>query len=138
MIKRIVKYSLAIVLLSIALAGWPGSAVNQPSVVQAAGWWEVAQEGGLDQAGRPFGEPRDVRQVVADIIKVILGFLGIIFTGLIIFAGFKWMTAGGNEESVAGAKKLLINSVIGLTVILAAYMIANFVIAAIAESIKDK
>jgi hypothetical protein len=38
------------------------------------------------------------------------------------------MTAAGNEDSVADAKKILIAAVIGLVIILAAWAITNFVI----------
>ncbi len=38
------------------------------------------------------------------------------------------MTAGGNEEQVGEAKKWIYSGVIGLTIILSAYAIANFVV----------
>jgi len=42
---------------------------------------------------------------------------------LIVIAGVKWMMAGGNEEAVANAKKMLQNAVIGVLVIILAYAI---------------
>ena len=71
---------------------------------------------------------RDPRQIIVDVIKVILGFLGILAVVIILFAGFKWMTAGGNEENVAGAKKMLIAGIIGLVIILSSYALATFII----------
>jgi len=47
---------------------------------------------------------------------------------LIIYAGFLWMTAGGNPEQVDKAKQWLTNAIIGLAIILAAYAISGFVI----------
>jgi hypothetical protein len=44
-----------------------------------------------------------------------------------IIAGYQWMTAGGNEEQVAKAKKNISNAVIGLIIILAAYAITWFI-----------
>ena len=38
----------------------------------------------------------DPRDVVANVIKVVLGFLGTIAVVLIIVAGFQWMTAAGS------------------------------------------
>ena len=35
-----------------------------------------------------------------NIVKIFLGFLGILAVVLIIYAGFLWMTAGGEEEKV--------------------------------------
>jgi hypothetical protein len=80
-------------------------------------------------------EARDPRLVVVDIIKLILGFLGIIATVIILFAGFKWMTSGGNEENVTSAKKMLIAGLIGLVIILCSYAIASFVVSNLVTAI---
>lgn len=71
---------------------------------------------------------RDPRAIVASVIRVILGFLGIVAVIIILLGGFKWMTAGGNEDKVAEARKLIISGVIGLVIIMAAFGIAQFVI----------
>lgn len=70
----------------------------------------------------------DPRTVIGRIINVALGFLGVIAVAIILYAGFKWMTAGGNEEHTAEARKLLAAGVIGLVIILTSWAIANFVI----------
>jgi hypothetical protein len=70
----------------------------------------------------------DPRAMIARIIQIFLGLLGIITIVLIVVAGFLWMTAGGNEEQVDNAKKILINAVIGLLIILASFAIATFVL----------
>ncbi len=69
--------------------------------------------------------------VIANIIKTFLGFLGIIFIVLIIWAGYNWMTASGNEEKVTKAKKSLYQAVIGLLITLSAYAITYFVFTAL-------
>lgn len=61
------------------------------------------------------------------IIQLILSFLATIFLILVIIAGFKWMTAGGNQETVTKASKSLKDAVIGLIIVLAAYAITWFV-----------
>lgn len=70
----------------------------------------------------------DPREMVGRIINVALGFLGVIAVAIILMGGFKWMTAGGNEDKVAEAKKLLGAGVIGLAIVLAAWAVATFVI----------
>jgi len=70
----------------------------------------------------------DPRTIIGRIINVVLGFLGVIAVGIILLGGFKWMTAGGNEDKVSEAKKLLGAGVIGLVIILAAWAVATFVI----------
>lgn len=70
----------------------------------------------------------DVRTTVAQIIRVAMGLLGIIAVVIILVGGFKWMTAGGNEEQVGDAKKWIFSGVIGLAIILSAYALASFII----------
>ena len=84
---------------------------------------------GLDQVSSTIGLPTtDIRLIVARIVRVALGLLGIIAVVLMIYAGFLWMTAGGNEERIGTAKKIMANGVIGLIIILAAYSITYFVV----------
>jgi len=79
-------------------------------------------------AGQETGLPQqDVRVIVMYIIRNILGLLGIIFLIIILYTGFTWMTAGGNDEKVGEAKKWLTRSVIGLAIILSAYSITTFI-----------
>jgi len=66
--------------------------------------------------------------MIGTIIRLLLTLLGVVVLILIIYAGFMWMTAGGNTEEVDKAKKWLTNAIIGLAIILAAYAISGFVI----------
>ena len=61
-------------------------------------------------------------------INIVLGVLALIAVIMILIGGFKWMTAGGNEEKVEGAKKLLIAAIIGLVIILAAWGISLYAV----------
>ena len=72
-------------------------------------------------------EKSDPRQVVARIINVFLGLMGIIAVFLIIFAGFTWMTSEGNEEKISKAKGILKSATIGLFIILSAWGIVTFI-----------
>jgi len=64
---------------------------------------------------------------IIKIINYVLGLLGLIAVVIIIYAGFLWMTAGGNANQVDKAKKWLINGVIGLTIILLSFAITSYV-----------
>ncbi len=66
-------------------------------------------------------------ELVGNIINVVLGFLGIIFVILIIVSGFQWMLAGGNSDAINKAKGRMINAIIGLVIVLAAFSINAFV-----------
>jgi Type IV secretion system pilin len=66
--------------------------------------------------------------MIGGIVNVIMGLLGVVAVLVILYGGFMWMTAAGNEEKVTKAKKLIIAGIIGLVVIFAAFAIAQFVI----------
>lgn len=68
-----------------------------------------------------------VGSIIATIIKACLGLLAAIFLTLMITAGFKWMTAGGNEEQVKKAQETIKTAIIGLIIVLAAYTITYFI-----------
>jgi hypothetical protein len=74
---------------------------------------------------------------IGKIINVILGFLGIIFIVLIIYGGFMWMTAQGNEAQVEKAKKILIRSIVGVIIILISYIITWFVMGTLFELVDN-
>ena len=63
---------------------------------------------GLEILEEPLGlGTKDLRLIAADLINQAIGLLGILAVGIILYAGLVWMTAGGNDEKIAKAKKLL-------------------------------
>jgi hypothetical protein len=66
--------------------------------------------------------------MIINILNYILTFLGVVFLLLIIYGGFTWMTAAGNEEKVKKGKSILQTAVVGLVIIVLARVIALFVI----------
>ncbi len=65
--------------------------------------------------------------ILGTIIKTVLSLLGIVFLVLMIFSGYQWMTAGGNEDQVTQAKSRIKNAVIGVIIVVMAYAITAFV-----------
>jgi hypothetical protein len=76
----------------------------------------------------------DIRTIIGFIIQAFLGILGVVALVLIIYAGWLWMTAGGDEEKVSHAKRILTQAVIGLIIILASFAITTFVISRLVEA----
>ncbi|MFA5211512.1 MAG: Ig-like domain-containing protein [Patescibacteria group bacterium] len=68
----------------------------------------------------------DIRVIISRIINVFLGLLGIIDLSLMIYAGFIWMTSGGDENKISEAKSIIKNAIIGLVIILSAFTIVRF------------
>ena len=79
---------------------------------------------------------REFIPTVTSLINVLLGLLGIVAVVIILVAGFKWMTAGGNDDKVSEARKMLFAGVIGLAIILSAWAIAKFVLTQLAGATK--
>lgn len=71
---------------------------------------------------------RDIREVVMSIAQVLLGFLGVVAILIVLYGGYLYMTSAGEQDKVTKAKKILINGVIGLVIIVSAFAIATFVI----------
>jgi len=84
---------------------------------------------GVDIIQEPLGlSNTDIRVIIARIVRAAFGLVGIILVVLNLYAGFLWMTAGGNEDQIAKAKAILKNAVIGLAICLSAFAIVSFVI----------
>ncbi len=77
----------------------------------------------------------DPRTAAMSLVKLLMTFLGIIAVVIMLYGGFLWMTAAGNEDKVDQAKKLIMAAVIGLIVILSAYLIINFVVTNVSNSL---
>lgn len=75
---------------------------------------------------------KDVPSVIGAIIGYGLSLVGIVFFGLMLYAGFRWMIAMGNTEDVEKAKQTLEAAAIGLVIVLAAYAITSEVFGALA------
>lgn len=76
----------------------------------------------------------DLQQVVVEIIQWILGLLGLIGVIMVLYGGFTWMTAAGNEEKIQKAKGIITAGIIGLVIIILAWAIVIFAINVLTNS----
>ena len=70
---------------------------------------------------QPTGVPTDIRQAIMNVTNWILGFIAIVATLVIIYGGVQYLTAGGNEDNVAAAKKTISFGIIGIVICGLAY-----------------
>jgi hypothetical protein len=70
----------------------------------------------------------DLKSWIGNTLNYLFGFLGIIAIILIIYAGFTWMTAGGNEQQITKGKNIMLWAILGLFIIFAAYGITYTII----------
>lgn len=104
-------------------------------VLQVQAQTTVNDRLGLTQVASGTGlGTEDLRVTIAKIIRAILGFLGIAALCVMIYGGYVYMTAGGNEQRVSTAKKIMINGTIGLAIIFSSFAITQFVLNKLAEA----
>ena len=95
-------------------------------------------KGGLEQLGGASGYrtdaigPTTVSAIAGTVVNAFLSVLGIIFIALMLYGGYLWMMARGQEEMVTKAKELIQAAVIGLIIIVAAYAVSYFIFSRIA------
>lgn len=75
----------------------------------------------------------DPRVIIAGVIRIFLGFLGVIALLLIMYGGFLIMMSDGDEEKVRKGRDTLTRAVIGLIIILMSFAIATFVLNSLAD-----
>lgn len=85
---------------------------------------EAAKKAGFD----PGTTETTFAETVGTIVYMLLSFTGVIFLVLMVYAGWLWMTARGEEAEVEKAQKIIISSVIGLIILVGAYSITTFVV----------
>jgi len=94
---------------------------------------------GAVERGAGFSTDVSFTDIVSGVITSVLSLMGVIFLVLMIYAGFKWMTARGEEEKVTEAKETLTRAIIGLVIVLSAYAISYFVVSSISYKVlQDK
>lgn len=85
--------------------------------------------GGLQEVGAATQlTGTDPRVIAVRIINIALGLLGIITLTIVVYAGFLYMTAGGDAEKVETAKKWLRNGLIGLIIILSSWALTSYIL----------
>lgn len=104
--------------------------ISSPLAGQA---FNFAEDSGLSTSAETAGfatgsEAETVDSLVGIIIYAILGLVGVVFLALMIYSGFRWMIAQGNEERINKAKDGLISALVGLIITLGAYAISYFLI----------
>lgn len=100
-----------------------------PSQIQAVDSKSPATAGLENTAKEGYGAlpESSIPTVIGRVVGVALSFIGIIFFVLMIYAGFMWMLARGNETEVQKAKSLIEAAVVGLIIVLSAYAITSFI-----------
>ena len=99
-----------------------------PNLVVADGNLDSAL-GNLKDAGKEahVDDKQDIEKVVGGMINAALTLVGMIFLVLMVYAGYLWMTARGEESQVEQSKKIITAAIIGMILVVSAYSITYFV-----------
>lgn len=76
------------------------------------------------------GGEGSIRSLALRIINYFLGFLGIVAVIMVIYGGVTYVTAGGKDESIQNAKKIIMYSIVGIIIILLSFAVVNTILGA--------
>jgi len=123
-----------LLLLIVAITVVGGGLLSSPADVHAQSETPIAE--GLESVSETIVLPaNDPRVIAARIINVVLGLLAIILVSILVYAGFLYMTSGGDSEKTRTALLWIRNAIIGLIIILLSWAIARYVIAKLSEAV---
>lgn len=106
-------------------SGGSGDASSAGSTNNSGSLKDGLQEFG--SAGSGLNTSGTLISYVANIIRWILGILGTVFFVIVVIQGYIYMTAGGDSGKTATAAGAIGNAVVGLLIIMGAFLITNFV-----------
>lgn len=90
-----------------------------------------AQLGPVDTGGTGLGSgltsQTSLSGFIFRVIQIALALAGLIAVLFLIIGGFRFITAGGNDENSGQARKIILNAVIGIIVIILSFVIVNVV-----------
>jgi len=114
----------------IVLSSWSGALALAPHIVLA----ETAALKKLDEIGvseGPYSAQSEtgLSTITGAVVGAVLALVGVIFLALMVYAGYNWMTARGEEEKVEKAKDTITRAFIGIIIVVGAYAIWRFVFA---------
>lgn len=125
----VIKKSITAIALMIAImapVALPGSMV-QAACTQGNASTKAAYEG-IGLTGAECNADTKVNNILASIVNILTLVIGAISVIMIIVAGFKYITSGGDSNNVASAKNTLVYAVVGLIIVVLAQAITRFVI----------
>jgi len=129
--KRIYSFFISLFFTLVLVSGF-----FSVSTALAAPWDSGGQLGafGGSSGYDAGGGTRTIEEVIAIMVQYLLSFLGVFFVVLIIYGGFIWMLAKGDDAEVTKAKDIIRNAVIGLIIVLSAYVITTGIIGRLLQS----
>lgn len=93
-------------------------------------WWEYIHNGEMDGFGNCVPKPAlpgGLWAIAFAVIDMLLYLAGIVAVISIIIAGVMYVTSLGNTEKTTAARRRIVNSLIGLAIVLSASLLVSFI-----------
>jgi hypothetical protein len=75
-----------------------------------------------------------VNNLIRTIVNLLSAVVGIVAVIMIIFGGLRYITSGGNDTSVTGAKNTILYAIIGLIIVALAQVLVRFTLNKVTNS----
>lgn len=102
------------------------------SNLTASAAYNFKNDSGLSTTGKEAGYNEsltpDPTIIAGQVVQAVLSVLAIVFLAFMVYAGITWLTAQGDDQKSAKAKKIIEESITGLVIVIAAYAISYFII----------
>lgn len=95
-----------------------------------AHWWQYIHDGeydAFDKCTPKVNFPNGIWPIGLAVVDILLFVAGLVAVISIIVAGVQYMSTVGNAEKGVSARKRIVNSIIGLAIVLIATTLVNFV-----------
>jgi hypothetical protein len=117
-----------VILLSSTFSALPGTVLATNAVQQACSGLNSLSSSNISPSNSCGTGQASVNNIVASVTKLISYIVGAVAVLVIIFAGFKYITSGGNNEAINSARNMILYAIIGLAVAVLAQLIVHYAI----------
>ncbi len=81
----------------------------------------------ISRLSDPVKAPTSLSDLFAKVLTNILPIFGMLFVGLLIYGGYKYMTSEGDANKVKAAQGVITSAIIGLAIVLGAFVIKGLI-----------
>lgn len=131
------KIHLIIILIFIINLLVTGLALAQSDTAKSVkeGLTNTGVEAGFSIIGEQGKPDRSFAEAVGRYVSGLATILGALFMLLIIYGGWLWMSARGNDDQVSKAKAIIIGAVIGIAIVITAQIIVQLALKALSTTV---
>ena len=122
----------------LSLLSYPAAVFAQASTQDSSQGFVGKIQAGVNQSAHPSGldANNDIMFMVGSAINVALSIVGVVLVCYFIYAGFLYLTAGGDETKIKTATAIIKNCIIGAIILAVSFALATFVLRGITKIVQ--